>query len=77
MSTTIFDDASLKRHVELLLADVPAGRTHAAVGYYLTNGHWRVSYAQKIGDSWVLGATFGKDSAAGKINGGVTITGSW
>jgi hypothetical protein len=76
-SITIFDNASLQKHVDAVLADVPAGRTHAAVGYYLTNGRWRVSYAQRIGKVWVMGATFGKDSAAGKINGGVTITGSW
>lgn len=77
MMGTIFDQASLQKHVELMLADVPAERKRATVGYYLTNGQWRVSYAQRIGNTWVMGATFGKDSAAGKINGGVTVTGSW
>lgn len=76
MSETIFDSASLQSHVDAALAEVPAGRTRARFTY-LTNGRWRVSYAQKVGNVWVLGATFGKDSAAGKINGGVTITGSW
>lgn len=77
MSETIFDQASLQKHVDLILADVPENRRRVILGYALTNGKWRVSYAQRIGNGWTLGATFGKDSAAGKINGGVSIVGSW
>ena len=77
MPETFFDAASLQKHVDLLMAEIPANRRRVILGYALTNGKWRVSYAQRIGDSWTLGATFGKDSAAGKINGGVQIVGSW
>lgn len=74
---TIFDQESLKKQVEVLVADIPANRSRAIVGYMLVDGRWRVSYAMRVAGGWSLGATFGKDSAAGKISGGATIVGSW
>lgn len=77
MTVAIFDNASLQRHIDAALVEIPKGRTGALVGYALKGGGWRVTMAHRINGQWDLGATFGKDAAAGKIDGGITIRGSW
>lgn len=74
---TIFDAASLQRHIEAVFTDVPAAHRTALVGYYTRDGKWRVSVAHRLGTTWVLGATLGRDSVSGNIDGGVILRGSW
>ena len=74
---TIFDPASLQRHIDAVFAEVPVDHHTALVGYYTTDGRWRMTVARRVGNSWFYGATFGKDQAAGNIAGGVFVRGSW
>lgn len=77
LPATIFDPASLQKHVAAALNDIPAGHNGALVGYYLKGGGWRVTMVHRIGGQWSLGGTVGRDAAAGKIDGGIEIRGSW
>lgn len=73
----IFAPENLARHIADAFTGVPKDHTSALVGYWTTEGAWRMTVAHRIGDAWQMGATFGKDSEAGGISGGVSIRGSW
>ena len=74
---TIFQPGDLQRHVDRALAAIPDGRKGALVAYYTLDGRFKVTVAQRIGESWSLGVTFERDQANGRISGGVDVRGYW
>ena len=73
----IFGPDQIKHYADMALSDVPDGRSHALIGYILTNGNWRVTYAHRVGDHWQLSASAEADRLGGKIQGGVEVRASW
>lgn len=73
----IFDQQALQKAVDAELAAIPSGHTRCLVGYYTLDGTFRVCYAQRLDDHWTFGAVFQRDAAAGQIQGGVVVRGSW
>lgn len=74
---TIFGPDQLKAAIDAEFAAIPEGKRGALVGYYTTDGTWRVTVATRIGEHWQLGAVASKDKADGKIQGGFRVQATW
>jgi hypothetical protein len=73
----IFDQAALQKAIDAELDAVPTGHTKCLVGYYTTNGSFKIAYVQKVGENWLWGATLERDMTTGNIQGGIMVRGSW
>ena len=72
-----FGPEALAAAVEAELASVPPGRRYAVVGYWMTDGRWRVSVVARVDEHWQFGAVLERDMAAGRIQGGVQVQATW
>ena len=79
-SRTIFDDASLKAEVETFLGALSPGKRGKFVTYYTLDGRLKMQAVQRIGESWVIGASFMADlrrGVKGGLSGGLFVGGEW
>ncbi len=75
--SSIFSDAALRQYTDAVAAQIPPGKHGALIGWATTDGKWRVTAVQRIGEHWQLAALLEGDVKAGKVQGGVQVIGSW
>jgi hypothetical protein len=67
--------ASIERHVQRALAEVPAGKNGALVAV-ATEGGVNLAVAHRAGDDWTVAAWIGKDWR-GPVEGGAYVKRTW
>lgn len=76
MSDGPFSIANQRRAVERVLADIPAGAKRIAIVYGRTDGVVQITYVERLGPHWTLGALLGHAPEEG-WTGEVALKGVW
>lgn len=72
----IFDSATLARHVDAALADVPPDKRCALIAEVTVDGTVQFRFAKRVSTGWSVGAVVRRERG-GPWEGGVRVVGTW